>query len=97
MDPEAARELLDYLRTWYPVLLLVVFVVTFITNTIVIARKANRSDAQNVGPGGRPLPRRSRSSSALEKTQGFSQTVKQCFNWLSVGILLTFLDRKSVV
>lgn len=96
MDPEAARELLDYLRTWYPVLLLVVFVVAFITNTVVIARKANRSDAQNVGPGGRPLPRRSRSSSALKKTQGFSHTVKQCFNWLSVGILLTFLADATI-
>lgn len=92
MDPEAARELLEYLRTWYPVVLLVLFVLAFVVNTMVLARTANQDDAQNIGPGGRPLPRRSRSPSALKKTQAFSGTVKQCFNWLSAGILLTFLS-----
>lgn len=91
MDPDAARELLEYLRTCYPVILLLLFVVAFVANTMVVARNANRDDAQNVGPGGRALPRRARSSTAPKKSQGFSRTVKQCFNWLSVGVLLTFL------
>ncbi|KAJ5988762.1 hypothetical protein N7481_003972 [Penicillium waksmanii] len=95
MDPEAARELLDYLRSCYPVILLLLFVVAFVANTMVIARNANQEDAENVGPGGRALPRRARSSS-LKKTQSFSRTVKHCFNWLSVGVLLTFLADASI-
>ncbi|KAJ5103306.1 Vacuolar ABC heavy metal transporter (H.t1.c1) [Penicillium argentinense] len=96
MDPQAARELLEYLRTCYPILLLVLFVVAFVANTMVVARKANRQEAQNVGPGGRPLPRRSRSDSALKKTQAFSRTVKLCFNWLSAAVLLTFLADATI-
>ena len=95
MDPEAARELLDYLRSCYPAILLLLFVVAFVANTMVIARNANQEDAENVGPGGRALPRRARSSPP-KKTQTFSRTVKHCFNWLSVGVLLTFLADASI-
>lgn len=91
MDPHAALELLEYLRTCYPIFLLVLFVVAFVANTMVTARKAGRKDSQRMGPGGRPLPERSQSSRPFRKTQSFSKTVKRLFNWLSVAILVTFL------
>ena len=94
MDPHAALELLEYLRTCYPIFLLLLFVVVFVANTMVTASKANQSDSPRMGPGGRPLPQRSRSSRILKT--GFSQNVKRVFNWLSFGILLTFLADATI-
>lgn len=96
MDPHAALELLEYLRTCYPIFLLVLFCVAFVANTMVTARKATRDDSQRTGPGGRPLPKRSRSEGTFRKTQSFSRTVKRLFNWLSVAVLVTFLADAAI-
>jgi hypothetical protein len=48
-----------------------------------------------MGPGGRPLPKRSRTG-AFRKTQGFSKTVKRIFNWLSVAVLVTYLADATI-
>lgn len=95
MDPHAALELLEYLRTAYPVFLLILFIVAFLANTILGARNANRPESPRMGPGGRPLPTRSRSS-GLRKMQGFSKTVKRVFDWLSVAVLVTFLADATI-
>lgn len=95
MDPHAALELLEYLRTCYPIFLLLLFVTAFVANSMITASKANNSASQRMGPGGRPLPKRSRSSSGL-KTQGFSKNVKRVFNWLSGAVLLTFLADAAI-
>ncbi|KAJ5500097.1 ABC transporter, integral membrane type 1 [Penicillium expansum] len=89
MDPHAALELLEYLRTSYPIFLLILFVVAFVANTTIAARKASKHESQYFGPGGRPLPQRTRNVPAY-KSQ-FSRNVKRVFNLLSVAILLTFL------
>ncbi|KAJ5808614.1 hypothetical protein N7474_009883 [Penicillium riverlandense] len=91
MDPHAASELLQYLRTCYPLFLFVLFVVAFLANTMIVARNVHNHDSQRMGPGGRPLPMRARSSNSYRQTQQFSKTVKRFFNWLSVGILVTWL------
>lgn len=96
MDPHAAREPLEYLRTCYPIFLLLLFVVAFVVNTMVTARKANQDDSQRLGPGGRPLPKRSRSSRTFHKTKAFSKTVKRFFNWLSVAVLVTYLADATI-
>lgn len=97
MDPHAALELLEYLRTCYPLFLLLLFVVAFVANTMVTASKANQNESQRMGPGGRPLPKRSRSShGTFRKTKGFSQTVKRFFNWLSVAVLVTYLADATI-
>ena len=95
MDPHAALELLEYLRTAYPIFLLILFIVAFLAITILDARNANRPESPRMGPGGRPLPTRSRSS-GLRKMQGFSKTVKRVFDWLSVAILVTFLADATI-
>lgn len=96
MDPHAALELLEYLRTCYPVFLLLLFVVAFVANTMLAARRHNNNVSPRMGPGGRPLPKRSRSSAVFRKTQGFSRNVKRLFNWLSAGVLLTFLADAAI-
>ncbi|KAJ5629007.1 Vacuolar ABC heavy metal transporter (H.t1.c1) [Penicillium lividum] len=95
MDPHAALELLDYLRTCYPVLLMILFVVAFIANTVSNAKKSNQTETPRMGPGGRQLPQRSRSS-GIHQTQGFSENVKRVFNWLSAAVLLTFLADATI-
>ncbi|KAJ6131446.1 hypothetical protein N7523_001906 [Penicillium sp. IBT 18751x] len=90
MDPHAALELLEYLRTCYPIFLLLLFVVAFVANTMLTASNSSQNETQRMGPGGRPLPKRSQTGS-FRKTQGFSMTVKRVFNWLSVAVLVTYL------
>lgn len=96
MDPHAALELLEYLRTCYPIFLLILFVVAFVTNTTIAAKKASKHESQYFGPGGRPLPQRSRSISSYQKPKEFSRNVKRVFNWLSVAVLLTFLADATI-
>lgn len=95
MDPHAALELLEYLRTCYPIFLLLLFVVAFVANTMLTASTTSQHEPQRMGPGGRPLPRRSRSG-PFRKTQGFSKTVKRVFNWLSVAVLVTYLADAAI-
>lgn len=90
MDPHAALELLEYLRTSYPIFLLILFVVAFVVNTTIAAKKAGKHEAQYFGPGGRPLPQQTRSTPTY-KSQEFSRNVKRVFNLLSAVVILTFL------
>jgi hypothetical protein len=96
MDPHAALELLEYLRTCYPIFLLILFVAAFVANTTVTAKRANKHASESLGPGGRPLPQRSRAVPAYHKPQEFSRNVKRTFNLLSVGILLTFIADATI-
>ncbi|KAL3436437.1 hypothetical protein BDV09DRAFT_45795 [Aspergillus tetrazonus] len=92
------RGSLEYLRIGYPILVLVVFAAAFVANSIVTARTANQNpSASQTGPGGRPLPKRSRSTVAVAKAnQKFSQNAKLCFRLLSVAILVTLVAEAAV-
>lgn len=65
---EKARVLLEYLRIGAPIFLLAVFVIAFVANSIVSAKRLTKNgNATGKGPGGRPLPKRSRSTMAVTK------------------------------
>ncbi|KAJ5174915.1 uncharacterized protein N7482_000792 [Penicillium canariense] len=96
MDPRAARELLEYLHTCYPIFLLFLLAVAFVLNTMVTARRASNNDCPRMGPGGRPLPKRGRSEATTRKPKEFSPTVKRFFNWFSVAVLMTFLTDATI-
>ncbi|RAH52767.1 heavy metal tolerance protein precursor [Aspergillus piperis CBS 112811] len=87
----ATRDMVAYLRIASPIILLLIFVASFIASSIVTARNANKhANAVHTGPGGRPLPKRSRSTMTVIKApQKFSERTKLLFKWLSVGVLLT--------
>ncbi|KAJ5389931.1 uncharacterized protein N7496_000999 [Penicillium cataractarum] len=91
MDPHAARELLEYLRTCYPIFLLCLFAVAFVVNTMITASRSSNNESVRMGPGGRPLPKRCRSAAPARKPKEFSPTVKRFFNWFSVAVLVTYL------
>lgn len=94
MDSHAALELLEYLRICYPIFLLILFVIAFITNTVLIAKKARNDESQGFGPGGRLLPQRSRS--VPYKPREFSRNVKRLFTFLSAAIPLTFVADATI-
>lgn len=87
------RALLEYLRIAYPIFLLVVFITAFIASSVLAAKNVSKNGTQlNVGPGGRPLPKRSRSAMVVTKPlQTYSHNTKQVFKWLSVAVLVTFV------
>ncbi|GIJ99250.1 hypothetical protein Aspvir_001380 [Aspergillus viridinutans] len=95
---QGTRELLAYLRTASPIVLLLVFVVTFVTNSIRTARTVTQNrNAVCTGPGGRPLPKRSRSTMVVVKeTQKFSQSAKLLFKWLSAAVLVTLVADAAI-
>lgn len=88
-----ARVMLGYLHIGYPIFLLVIFITAFIASSILAAKQVGKNGSQvNYGPGGRPLPKRSRSTVAVAKpAQTYSHNTKLVFKWLSVAVLVTFV------
>ncbi|PGG97934.1 hypothetical protein AJ79_09047 [Helicocarpus griseus UAMH5409] len=87
------RTLLDYTRTISPVLIVVMFIISFISHSVISARKVTANPpAVQTGPGGRPLPKRMRSTAVVTPSApDFSPNAKLVFKWLMVGVLLTFV------
>lgn len=90
---KTTREILKYTRIISPIVLLVVFLVSFLARSIIIAKwGANANAGVRSGPGGRPLPKRTRSSAVVNQQPiDFSENVKSAFKWLSVAVLMTLL------
>ena len=92
------RALLEYLRIGYPIILLVVFISAFIACSALAAKNIGKNGSLvTTGPGGRPLPKRSRSTvSVIKPVDGFSENTKSVFKWLSVAVLMTFVIDASI-
>ena len=87
-------KLLVYLHFTSPILLLVVFLVAFTTHSIRAASKGAtvRASTDQTGPGGKPLPTGAKRAARRAKPAlDFSPARKSLFNWISVGIILTFI------
>ncbi|KAL8843798.1 MAG: hypothetical protein Q9176_001760 [Flavoplaca citrina] len=95
----AAQSILFYIHFASPILLLVFFLVAFTTHSIATASvDPTVKDAQDrSGPGGKPLPSKSRKTSQESNPLDFSPARKLLFNWLSVGTIATFLANAAVV
>ena len=89
---ESVKTLLGYLLTVAPLLLVVTFALGFVVHSITSARSTPSNPVIGTGPGGRPLPRRTRSAAVVHHhlVQGFSPTVKTWFKWLCVSIIMVF-------
>lgn len=95
----SVRTVLDYLSTLSPILLLVSFGITFVAHSVISAKKTKPANAQvQTGPGGRPLPKRMRSTAVVPApiAREFSPKVKLLFKWLSVGVMFTFVVDATV-
>ena len=95
---QTIRQLLHYAHTFSPLVLVVVFAISFVAHSIVSARSiTTNAPAVQTGPGGRPLPKRMRSAAILtHDTPDFSPNAKLMFKWLSVAILFTFVGDATI-
>lgn len=93
-----ARVLLEYIHVTYPIFLLVVFIAVFITCSFLAAKNVRKNGNQvNTGPGGRPLPKRSRSTvSVVKPVHVYSDNTKAIFKWMSVAVILTNLADAAI-
>lgn len=89
---KSVRTLLGYLLIISPLLLVVIFAALFVVHSVITARSTASDATLGAGPGGRPLPKRTRSAAAVQRpiVHGFSPTVKAIFKWLCVGITVVF-------
>ena len=87
--------LLDIVHFNYPWVLLVVFLATFIVNSILsVPLAATVVEPAITGPGGKPLPRnakKSKEEKEKRRQQDFSPVRKLVFIYLSAGVILTFI------
>ncbi|KAF3484100.1 vacuolar ABC heavy metal transporter [Arthroderma uncinatum] len=101
-EMQPIRLALENLHSFSPVFLFVVFVVSFVTNSVIANRRIDPSAAgqkgARTGPGGRPLPTRMRSAAVLiaRKTPDFSPATKLAFKWLAVGVMFSFVADAAI-
>lgn len=95
---DAARELLEYLHVGNPIVLLIVFVTSFVVSSVRSAKRlATNGSTVTTGPGGRPLPKRTRSTMVVTKeSRSFSPRTQSLFKWLNVVILVTFVADAAI-
>lgn len=94
-----AQSILIYIHFASPIILIVFFLVAFTAHSIATASvDTTLKDPQDqTGPGGKPLPSKSRKTSQESNSLDFSPARKLLFNWLSVGTIATFLANAAVV
>ena len=93
------RKALVYLHYSYPIILLVVFLLGVMIYSIATASKEVATSAPiQTGPGGKPLPKNKKTKKAKAKEpEEFSAVARGLFNWLTVGVILTFLADAALV
>jgi hypothetical protein len=97
-DPRA-QALLTYLQIAYPIALLIIFLTAFTVRSIVTARNDNDDTPQSdqLGPGGKPLPRKSQKDKSEENALDFSRARKLLFLSLQSGVLLSITGNVALV
>ena len=96
----AAAQLQQRLHFAYPVVLLVFFLVSFMTHSILAtAPEKHSTEAPVSGPGGKPLPRNKRRYSQAPRPQlpDFGPGAKAFFKWTTVAVSLTFLVQAALI
>ncbi|CAI7591405.1 unnamed protein product [Penicillium viridicatum] len=95
----AAHELLQYLRFGYPPILLIVIFVVFLVHSSQVARNASRNTGVQYGPGGKPLPSRTRMTIAVARDLRVDlarNRSKAWFVWLSIFVLATYIAEAGI-
>jgi hypothetical protein len=87
--------LVDRVHFHYPVLLLLVFLLSFVANSIITAAPSpSPIESVVTGPGGKPLPqsaKKTREEEEKSKLRDFTPGRKLVFIWLSAGVIATFV------
>ena len=99
---QIAEDILVYVHYASPIILLVSFLLVFTVNSIATAAgdSTNAIFTVQTGPGGKPLPQsKSQRAKAQRKIQvlDFSPGRKLLFDWISLGVVLTFIGNAITV
>ena len=101
VSDNTAQAILTYVHYAYPIILLVFFLSAFTVHSILTAPKEEIVQAvpDRTGPGGKPLPRNTSPSAkkGKQKELDFSPARKLVFDWLSIGVVLTYLANSVIV
>ncbi|KAK5107300.1 hypothetical protein LTR62_001393 [Meristemomyces frigidus] len=95
-----AQQILTYLQIAYPIIVLFLYITTFTIWSIVTASNDNaevKQGAEQLGPGGKPLPKKNKPEVKGPTALDFSRPTKLLFEWLSVGLLATIAGNIAVV
>jgi ATP-binding cassette, subfamily B, vacuolar membrane transporter HMT1/ACLQ len=87
----SSQQILNYTKASAPAIILAVFLVAIVGHGLLAAPTCH--DAEVLGPGGRPLPKRRQSTHQVNeaaKTRDFTPSTKLLFNWLGLSALMTF-------
>lgn len=88
-------KVLDLTHFNYPWVLLLVFLIAFITNSVLTVEPSETTVGPTVtGPGGKPLPtsaRNSKEEKEKQKRKDFSRGRKLLFLYFSAGVIATFI------
>lgn len=98
-NEHAAGKVLVVLHYSYPIILLFFFLFAFSAHSIATSRATNSEDSKlavQYGPGGKPLPVRSKSFRKV-LPKDFSRSRKLVFQWLTVAVCFTFVGNAIVV
>lgn len=91
MDSEAAPNLLAFLRTSYPICLLLLSTLTSLTYTILTVNKGREGENQNRGSVGRTLPIQTRNPATYCRMNGIPSISGRYFICLSVILVVSYL------
>ncbi|QIW98414.1 hypothetical protein AMS68_003932 [Peltaster fructicola] len=94
-----AQSVLAYTQVTYPIVLLLVFIAAFTVRSILAVRKDNDTTKESgqLGPGGKPLPKRGKKTGDEVNTIGFSRPQRLLFQALQAGVLLSICGNITVV
>ena len=95
LNGTAPEVILDITHFNYPWVLLLIFLVAFVANSILTTEASSETIEPVVtGPGGKPLPRSAKklkeAQEKKKKLKDFSPGRKLLFVWLSAGVIVTF-------
>lgn len=96
----ALLEVLGYVQIASPIATLLVFLGAFVASSVMAAKQLTPTNRKAVGPGGRPLPKRSRSAMSVlreRERQEMSRTSRLVFRWLALGVAITFVANAAVI
>lgn len=94
-----AHELVRYLHFGYPPTLLVVVLVFFLIHSSRVAQDADKQTEVQYGPGGKPLPKRTRMMVAAARdlpAELARDKSKRWFVWLSLCVLTTYIADAAI-
>ena len=100
-DP-IAQGVQTYTQIAYPILILLLYLFTFVIRSVATARNGNEHEPQDqqLGPGGKPLPTKNPNNSKepdVPHYLDFSKPRKLLFEWLSVGVIFSLAGNIVVV